>query len=76
MRTEEEVRHMRDSLKRFMDSACEQMNACTTDGEAFDELAASFNSNSGLVCALDWVLGDDSALKITEARATRGRTAE
>lgn len=69
MRTEAEVRHMRDALQRFMDSAAEQMKACTQHAEAFDELAATFNSISRLVSALDWVLGGDegAGMKISDA---------
>lgn len=59
MRTEEQVRAMVERLERINERLAEQLRASRII-EEFDEIAATFNSNGSLLCALHWVLGDDT----------------
>lgn len=60
MRSEQEVREMLERYERFNEAAVKQMKSLTQNGEEFDNLAAAFNHNGHLICALKWVLGEDT----------------
>ena len=60
MRSEQEVAKLVATLERHNEVLEKQMAGLTTDGEAFDESAGAFNSNAKLLCALYWVLGNNT----------------
>lgn len=60
MRTEKEVAELKQTLERHNEIAAQELRQLTTDGERFDELAGAYNGNEQLLCALRWVLGEDT----------------
>ncbi len=54
MRTKEEIGALIDKLRRF--NSC--LNAQIAAGD--DEAMCAFNSNSTMLCALQWVMGEDT----------------
>ncbi len=57
MRTESEILAMRDRLTARNDKLWERMRTHPSDCQD-EELV--FNNNGGLLCALKWVLGEDT----------------
>lgn len=62
MRTPEEIRALKQKLERHNEVAEQELRQLTTDGERFDEVAGVYNGNEQLLCALRWVLGEDTIL--------------
>lgn len=59
MRTEAEVRAMVGRFERFNDKHLQRICSGVTE-EDCGEVAVVFNSNSSMLCALRWVLGEDT----------------
>jgi hypothetical protein len=59
MRSEQEVRDMCSRYERFNEAALKQMKKAPSVKD-FDNAAAAFNHNGHLICALKWVLGEDT----------------
>ncbi len=55
MRTKEEVQHLIVLLERFQVAHLANINSGNTD-----ESMAAFNNNSTMLCALRWVMGEDT----------------
>jgi hypothetical protein len=53
MRTQIEVQSLHDKLETFN-------RRISDSGKYDDDSMAAFNNNSGLLCALKWVLGEDT----------------
>lgn len=60
MRAEAEVAALVMKLESQNLAMEKQLGRLTQDGEAFDEVAFAFNHNGTLLCALRWVLGEDT----------------
>lgn len=60
MRSEKEIQAMISLFKRNNASIEKQLLKLRNDAEGFDTLAALFNDNAKLLCALTWVLGENT----------------
>src|SRR5574340_240670 len=60
VRSEKEIQEMVSVLERHNTSLGQTLFSMRSDGEAFDDVAAIFNDNGKLLCALKWVLGENT----------------
>ncbi len=58
MRTQSEVREMLNTYRDHNDAIAEQIGKAASD--EIDELCNIFNSNAKILCALQWVMGEDT----------------
>lgn len=60
MRAESEIRKLLQRLDEQNSTICTELTSVGLPVERFEQLASLFNSNSQLLCALKWVLGEDT----------------
>ncbi len=58
MRTQSEVREMLNIYRDHNDAIAEQVSRTSSD--EIDGLCSVFNSNAQIICALQWVMGEDT----------------
>ena len=75
MRTQAEIESLVATLEAHNTVIVKELDTLKTDVERFDELAGMFNGNRQLLCALKWVLGEDTIQVTAKSASPRWRPA-